>query len=68
MSFWGRRVLWIPNNVREMHARLIVGAHMQETGHRGIDARLERLGTSLRVYCYCGGGYTGVCAVTSARL
>ena len=31
----GRDVLWIPEQAKEMQARLMVCAHMKDTGHRG---------------------------------
>ena len=43
----GRRVLWIPEHAEELKKRLLVSAHMQEAGHRGVAATLERL----RAYC-----------------
>lgn len=43
----GRRVLEIPKTDHNMQKRLLVWAHMQEAGHRGVDITLARL----RVYC-----------------
>ena len=40
----GRMVLWIPEIERELQARLMVCAHMQNAGHRGVKAMTHRLG------------------------
>lgn len=46
-EYRGQRVLWIPDEVRELHVRLLIRSHMSEAGHRGVDATLARL----RGYC-----------------
>ena len=38
-----RMVLWIPVDERVFQARLMVCAHMQDAGHRGVRATLHRL-------------------------
>ena len=47
VSYQGRLVLWVPEEERELQARLMVRAHMQDTGHRGVRATTHRLGA----YC-----------------
>ena len=47
VSYQGRMVLWVPEEERELQARLMVCAHMQDVGHRGVRATIHRLG----VYC-----------------
>ena len=37
-------VLWVPEEERELQARLMVCAHMQDWGHRGVSATTHRLG------------------------
>ena len=40
-------MLWVPEEERELQARLIVCVHMQDAGHRGVRATTYRLGA----YC-----------------
>ena len=40
-------VLWVPEEERELQARLMVCAHMQDAGHRGVRATPR----CLRPYC-----------------
>ena len=47
VSYQGRMVLWVPEEERELQARLMVCAHMQDAGHRGLRATNHRLGA----YC-----------------
>ena len=47
VSYQGRMVLWVPEEERELQARLMVCAHMQDAGHRGVTATTHRLGA----YC-----------------
>ena len=47
VSYQGRMVLWVPEEERELQARLMVCAHMQDAGHRGVRATTHRLGA----YC-----------------
>ena len=44
VSFQRRMVLWVPEKERELRARLMVCAHMQDAGHRGVRATAHRLG------------------------
>ena len=46
--YQGRKVFWVPGGKRELQARLIVCAHMQDAGHRGVRSTAHRLGA------YCG--------------
>ena len=45
VSYQGRIVLWVSEEERELQARLMVCAHMQDVGHRGARATTHRLGT-----------------------
>ena len=45
--YQGRIVLWVPEEERELQARLIVCAHIQDVGHRGGRATTH----NLRAYC-----------------
>lgn len=36
-------MLWIPNQARAIQVMLLVGARVQEAGHRGVDTKLARL-------------------------
>ena len=47
VSYQGIMVLWVPEEERELQARLMVCAHMQDAGHRGVMATTHRLGA----YC-----------------
>ena len=47
VSYQGRMILWVPDEERELQARLMVCAHMQDAGHRGVRATTHRLGA----YC-----------------
>ena len=47
VSYQGSMVLWVPEEGRELQARLMVCAHMQDAGHRGVRATTHRLGA----YC-----------------
>ena len=47
VSCQGRMVLWVPGEERELQARLMVCAHMQDTEHRNVRATTHRLGA----YC-----------------
>ena len=44
----GRDVLWIPEQAKEMQTRLMVCAHMEDAGHWGVVAVLQRL----QGYCW----------------
>ena len=44
VSYQGRMVLLIPEMERELQARLMVCAHMQDAGNRGVKATTHRLG------------------------
>ena len=46
-SYQGRMVLWVPGEKRELQARLMVCAYMQDAGHRGVMATAYCLGA----YC-----------------
>ena len=45
--YQGRMVFWVPHEERELQARLIVCAHMQDAGHCGVRSTVHRLGA----YC-----------------
>ena len=47
VSYQGSMVLWVPEEERELQARLMVCGHMQDAGHRGVRATTHRLGA----YC-----------------
>ena len=47
VSYQGRMVLWIPEEERELQARLVVCTHMQDAGRRGVRATTHGLGA----YC-----------------
>ena len=47
VSYQGSMVLWVPEEERELQARLMVCAHMQDAGHRGVRATTHCLGA----YC-----------------
>ena len=47
VSYQGRTVLWVPEEARELQARLMACAHMQDVGHRGVRA------TTHRLWAYC---------------
>ena len=47
VSYQGIMVFWVPEEERELQARLMVYAHMQDAGHRGLRATTHRLGA----YC-----------------
>ena len=38
-----RHVLWIPDSDKQLQVRLMICAHMRDTGHRGVAATLVRL-------------------------
>lgn len=40
----GVQVLWIPRSERALQVRLMMLAHMQDDGYRGIRATVRRLG------------------------
>lgn len=42
-----KKVLWVSASARELHVRLLICIHMGETGHRSVDATLNRM----RPYC-----------------
>ena len=44
VSYQGRIVLWVPEEERELQARLMVCAHMQDTGHHAVRATTHSLG------------------------
>ena len=52
----GEPVFWIPDGAKRLQARLMVCAHMTESGHRGPAATLARL----RPYCVWSGMEGGV--------
>ena len=39
----GYRVVWVPAGADSLNKRLLVCAHLEETGHRGVDATMARL-------------------------
>ena len=39
----GHRVIWVPAGADSLKKRLLVSAHMEGAGHRGIDATMTRL-------------------------
>ena len=43
-EYGGALVLWIPPKDRVLQARLMVCAHMQDAGHRGVKATTHRFG------------------------
>ena len=45
--YQGRMVLWVPEEERKLQARLMVCAHMQDAGHRGVRGTTHWIG----VYC-----------------
>ena len=47
VDYGGMQVIWVPFAKRSLQVRLMVCAHMQEAGHRGICATMHRLGA----YC-----------------
>ena len=47
VDYGGMQVIWVPPAERSLQVRLMVCAHMQEAGHRGICATMHRLGA----YC-----------------
>ena len=47
VSYQGRTVMWVFEEASEMQARLMVCAHMQDVGHRGVRA------TTHRLWAYC---------------
>ena len=50
VSYQCRMVLWVSEEERELQARLMVCAHMQNAGHRGVRATIHRL----EAYCAWG--------------
>ena len=44
VSYQGRMGLWIPKQERELQVRLMMCAHIQDAGQRGIRATTHRLG------------------------
>ena len=47
VSYQGRIMLWVPEDERELQARLMVCAQMQDSGHLGVRTTTHRLGA----YC-----------------
>ena len=47
VSYKERMLLWVSEEERELQARLMLCAHMQDAGHRGVRATTYRLGA----YC-----------------
>ena len=43
MEHHGHRVIWVPAGA-SLKKRLLVCAHLEGTGHRGVDAAMARLG------------------------
>lgn len=39
----GRRTLWIPDDDIEIEQRLLISAHLNEAGHRGVEASFQPL-------------------------
>ena len=39
----GHRVIWVPAGADSLEKRLLVCAHLEGTGHRGVDATIGRL-------------------------
>ena len=39
----GYRVIWVPAGADSLKKRLLVFAHLEGTGHRGVDATMSRL-------------------------
>ena len=44
VDYGGMQVIWVPPAERSLQVRLIVCAHIQEAGHRGVCATMHRLG------------------------
>ena len=47
VSYQGKMVLWVPEEERELQARLMVCEHMQDAGYRSVRTTTHRLGA----YC-----------------
>lgn len=45
------KVLWIPEEGHALQVRLMVYAHVRETGHRGVEATLHRLRSCCVWFC-----------------
>ena len=39
----GDRVIWVPGGADSLKKRLLVCAHLEGTGHRGVDATMGRV-------------------------
>ena len=43
MEHHGHRVIWVPAGADSLKKRMLVCAHLEGTGHRGVDATMARL-------------------------
>ena len=43
MEHHGHRVIWVPSGADSLKKRLLVCAHLEGAGHRGVDATMARL-------------------------
>ena len=43
MEHHGHRMIWVPAGADSLKKRLLVCAHLEGTGHRGVDATMARL-------------------------
>ena len=43
MEYRGHRVIWVPAEANSLKMRLLVCAHLEGAGHRGVDATMGRL-------------------------
>ena len=43
MEHHGHRVIWVPSGADSLKKRLLVCAHLEEAGYRGVDATMTRL-------------------------
>ena len=43
MEYHGHRVIWVPAGADSLKKRLLVCAHLEAAGHRGVDATMARL-------------------------
>ena len=59
----GHRVIWVPGGADSLKKRLLVCAHLEGAGHRGVDAKMDRLGRHL-----CLGAWQDSAAFHGRRL
>ena len=43
VEYQGHRMIWVPAGADSLKKRLLVSAHLEGTGHRGVDATMARL-------------------------